>query len=295
MKPFYFAFFALQMLVFQVANCQKYSSCETAFEICSKESLHFQFNKDSINAYQIDQGECLILDYPTTWLKWEIAEPGILSFVIVPDKFAEDIDFALYRLSENGNCESKILQRCMNSGMNIGNVKSSINCLGATGLSIKEPKNEVKGDAGCKEGYNNFLAALECKKGETYALAIQNYDNSSGAFSIDFCGNAKLPCDSLTCLEFKDKRKRGNVREVVIFKESIAKDSMPISLYISALEPVMIRISDEHDVPVLTYSVFPKPNQNTYYIPLKGLPPKKYNIALKIKNRCATGSFFIAE
>lgn len=293
MKAKYFLFVITSIVSFSPAFTQNYSSCETGLEICSKESLKFEFNRNTTNAHDLEIGKCLASDYPTTWVKFEIIEDGVFSFTITPETYAEDIDFAVYKLSETNDCNNKTLVRCMQCGMNLGDVKSSIPCLGPTGLSIKEPSYEVRGEQGCQQGTNNFLAALNCKKGERYALAIQNYDNSAAGFFIDFCGDAKLPCDSTTCLEFYGKGKFRKNSELAIIPESTSDDSLAITIFISELLPIVIDIKDENQKQVKYTSIFPKEKKENYAINIADLPNNEYNLEMKIGKRKAKGKFKI--
>ena len=233
---------------------------------------------------------CLLDGYPTTWVQWEIAKDGYLTFTLSPENIAEDLDFAVYKLHPNKNCARKELVRCMMAGINLGNIQSSLPCLGPTGLSLKEFKSNTTEVEGCDPGSNNFLAALECKKGERYVLAVQNFDNTAGGFYLDFCGTAMLPCDSSQCLEFTGRGSKKN-REFVVYNQEISGDSLKLSLFIAKLDLIEVNIRNEKKVVVYHGDIRPVANQMQYEIPLTVIPAGEYSLELKQKKKKVIGFF----
>ena len=179
----------------------------------------------------------------------------------------------------------------MMAGANLGDLNSSLPCVGPTGLSIKEDDSNTFEVQGCSAGTNNFLAALNCKKGERYALAIQNFDNTAGGFFIDFCGTAMLPCDTLQCIEFTGKEKVKGSREIAIFNDKLVGDSLNVNLFVSALEAIDVHIRNESKDIVFHQLIQPIVNQDLYALPLIVIAPGRYNIEFNIGNRSAIGYF----
>lgn len=275
---------------------QKYASCENALEVCSKESLKFEFNRDTTSGGDLDlPTSCLLDGYPTTWIQWEIVEDGYLTFTLIPENQAEDLDFAVYRLHPKKNCTRKELMRCMMAGTNLGDLRSSLPCLGPTGLSIKEPASNTMERQGCGRGTNNYLAALDCKKGERYVLAIQNFDNSAGGFFLDFCGTAMLPCDSIQCVEFVGRGASKHYHDIVVYNQEVTTDSLLLNLYISTLDPIEVNIRNGEGIVVYHGTVQPILNKTRYGIPIVFLPVGKYALELKTKKRNAVCHFFKAK
>lgn len=78
----------------------------------------------------------------------------------------------------------------MASGSNKGEDNSlNLNCLGVTGLSSKA--NDIRESTGCDKLKDNFLSTLQLNKGETYAIAINNYSSDKGFF-IEFDGTVEF-------------------------------------------------------------------------------------------------------
>lgn len=127
----------------------------------------------------------------STWIAFEIAKGGTLTFTIVPHREEDDIDFVVYRLPANGDCRGKQIVRCMAAG---DTRTANSPCMGATGL--REGETDTSEDAGCSDaGDNNWLAPLRTAEGEKYVLLISNVTTRGPGFSINFGGTAKLPCD----------------------------------------------------------------------------------------------------
>jgi hypothetical protein len=124
----------------------------------------------------------------SAWYKWKVKTAGTLSFTLTPFGADQDLDFAVYRLPRGENdCSVKELVRCMASGNTQGQTASqNAPCNGPTGLSLSS--NDQVEDAGCDRGDDNFVAALDMKVGEVYALVINNYSNDGKGFSIQFGG-----------------------------------------------------------------------------------------------------------
>ncbi len=191
-------------LVFTVLTlsltAQKHADCATAMDICEKKN--YNINKASgegRDLYEAEFMSCFMngnrkagsAEENSTWIKFEVAQSGSLSFTIKPHQKTDDIDFVVYRLGD-GTCKTKQVVRCMAAGAAEEDANSP--CMGATGLRAKE--SDYSEDAGCSEmGDNTWLAPLKAIKGEKYMILVSNVTTEGPGFSISFSGSAMLPCD----------------------------------------------------------------------------------------------------
>jgi hypothetical protein len=192
----------LSFLLLLLANihAQSNADCGAAFDVCKKGLYQFAtprgIGKDVIEA---DMMSCFIggdnngqAEENSTWIKFEIAETGSLAFTITPYVQSDDIDFVVFRLPANGDCNKKMVVRCMAAGDAPYNAALS-NCLGQTGL--RDGELDSSENAGCgDQGDNAWLAPLKAVKGEKYVLLVSNVTAPHG-WSINFTGTCKLPCD----------------------------------------------------------------------------------------------------
>ncbi len=199
-----------------LAVCQQLYTCENAIEICSKGAFKIKYTRDRIEAIPDNKIDCWTEKIAHFWLTWTIEEAGDLSFTIFPKYLDDDIDFAVYKLDDKGGCGQKTLLRCMQSGMYIGDLAGSLRCLGPTGLTTAEKDTYIE-DSGCPYGNNAFLSALQCQKGERYALAIHDFDKNLGNLSIAFYGSAMLSCDTVNCLELTTSIKYLPKKAIAVF------------------------------------------------------------------------------
>lgn len=284
------ALYLLQMLAFflfcqPVLFSQNYFTCENAFEICSKGIFRFEFPKGPESKTTVSS--CLSEPRATTWIAWEVAEAGYFTFTITPEKPADDVDFAVFKITSK-DCEKPKLLRCMLSGQVIGYPEMSLPCLGPTGLTTAERwgKRECEG---CSEGDNNFLPALKCEKSERYALAIQNYDNATGSFTVDFCGSARLPCDSVFCEELT-KNKRGlPQKEEVLFTSVFSGENLPLYFYNVQPQSVSALVRDAAGKVRASENFQVKDDQTEYLFRLNDVPAGEYFIEIKLSDRTVSG------
>ncbi len=277
------------------AFCQDYGSCETALEVCSKGLLEFNYRRDSIRAAPDEKADCLGGIYETTWLIWEIVEDGYLSFTIMPEMITDDIDFAVYKLDREKGCEQKKLIRCALSGENVGApLKDNLPCLGFTGLTTAEP-HKTQEDLGCGWGKNNFLAALDCKKGERYALAFQDFSNAKGRLLIEFCGSAQLPCDSIFCEELTRKKSRLPGKQMVVFSNQVSGKIFFVFLYGFNEKEALVTIQDVAGKTVLEEKISLEKEQDEYEIQVGDLPPGSYRALILVGKQAVAGKFVKVE
>lgn len=182
---------------------QSFPDCTKAIIVCDKSPFYVRNIPESGIEEITSENACFSEKFEETnvlWLKWEIKNPGILGFTISPNSVGDDIDFALFRLENLQACNNKTLLSCSASGPALGSADAEA-CLGATGLKLGyEGKSAGRG---CTDDDNtNFLAPVETKAGEFYALFIHNYRSDAG-IALEWSGTADFNpvhgnCSSIT-------------------------------------------------------------------------------------------------
>ena len=183
------------------ASAQDHADCATAMDICEKKVYHIdRAGGSGQNDHEADFIACFMnsenfgnAEENSTWIKFEIAKSGTLTFAITPHRLDDDFDFVVFKLAADGNCDNKQIVRCMAAGDAAQNAFSSP-CMGETGLRAKE--TDTSEDAGCADTLDNaWLAPLKVAEKEKYVILVSNVSSSGPGFSIRFGGSAKLPCD----------------------------------------------------------------------------------------------------
>ena len=162
--------------------------CVTGVNLCDKSPFTIQSITGSGNDPNEGLDDCINGEISSSWYKWTCDQAGTLSFSLTPNDLSNDIDFALYELP-NGidDCSNKITLRCMASGENVGEPFAEWEpCTGATGLSLGSSDTEEI--AGCQDGNDNFVAAINMVSGRSYALLVNNFSNTGSGFSVEFGG-----------------------------------------------------------------------------------------------------------
>jgi hypothetical protein len=195
---------ALLFLLFYVVETslfsQAHADCRNAIDVCDKNKMNINAaSGEGFNRTEADFIACFVssknngqAEENSTWLKFEIAESGTLSFTLTPHKIGDDLDFVVYR-SINGSCENMKIVRCNAAGDSAHLVYRS-KCLGKTGL--RNGETDTSEDAGCADLDDNaWLAPLNVLKGEKYMLLVSNVTSKGPGFDIDLGGTAMLPCE----------------------------------------------------------------------------------------------------
>ena len=181
-------------------TAQEHADCITAMQICEKKIYHI----DHLSGEGRDKSEADLIacfmgsendgqaEENSIWIRFEIAKSGNLTFTITPDRYDDDLDFIVYRLTD-GTCNNKKIVRC-NAAGDPGIAAGTSPCLGETGLREGETDSSV--DAGCNDtGDNAWLAPLQVSKGEIYVILVSNVSSRGPGFTIRFAGTAFMPCD----------------------------------------------------------------------------------------------------
>lgn len=178
-------------------------------DVCKKQVYHFDKTGGAgQNTAEADFVACFMnsenfgnAEENSTWIKFEIKKSGTLSFAITPHRLDDDIDFVVFKLPADGNCDNKQIVRCMAAGDAAQNAFTSA-CMGETGLRADE--TDTSEDAGCADSLDNgWLAPLKVLAKEKYVILVSNVSSNGPGFSIRFSGTAKLPCDE----EKKEEKK----------------------------------------------------------------------------------------
>lgn len=172
------------------------SDCPQGVVLCDKSPFEIEFLIGTGDIANEARNSCLEnetnSESNSAWYIWTCDRPGPLTFDIIPNNTSdpeEDLDFAVYRLPAGiGDCANKELLRCMASGETLGAPASqNAPCFGMTGLSLEA--TDLEETAGCNIGNDNYVAAIDMVRNESYALIINNYSASGFGFSINFGGS----------------------------------------------------------------------------------------------------------
>ncbi|MBI1224631.1 MAG: OmpA family protein [Bacteroidetes bacterium] len=169
------------------------SDCSTAVVLCDKSSFNVpSMSNAGRNTSELPRGICVPEESQSAWYKWTCEESGQLSFTLKPNNPSDDLDFVLFLLPNGVNdCDMKIPVRCMAAGENLGAPYSTWRrCSGATGLSASS--TDIVEEQGCDENNDNFLTPLRMESGKSYALMVNNYQNTGNGFSVEFGGTGSF-------------------------------------------------------------------------------------------------------
>ena len=166
------------------------SDCPQGNLLCDKSPYSLDNLNGVGNLTNEVAGTCIQEEFASVWLKWIIKDAGTLTFTLFPNNNVDDLDFAVFRLPNGVNdCSNKVLVRCMAAGETTGRPASyNAPCFGPTGLRATE--QDVTEQPGCDNGNNNFVASIDAKKGEVYALIVNNFSKSGHGFTLRFAGTS---------------------------------------------------------------------------------------------------------
>jgi hypothetical protein len=168
--------------------------CFAAAILCDKESFVVQqVIGAGLDPTEANDAPCLNqfpgnVETNSTWFTWTADNDGTLTFTLTPLNPADDLDFVLYRLPEGPlNCARKQVVRCMASG----DFFFPSRCMGPTGL--REGETDIAEPPGCNDPrQNNFLRPLDMRRGETYALVVNNFSSTGNGFRVEFGGTGQF-------------------------------------------------------------------------------------------------------
>ncbi len=163
--------------------------CPTGVVLCDKSGFTVPSVLGEGNILNETAGTCLGNEFSSAWYKWTCDQSGSLTFVLSPLVSTDDLDFALFEMT-NGidDCSNLNLLRCMASGENVGAPLSNwLSCMGQTGLQAGS--TDQLETPGCSSGDDNFLEPLIMESGKSYVLIINNFTNNGNGYTVDFGGS----------------------------------------------------------------------------------------------------------
>lgn len=125
------------------------------------------------------------LEYPSVWYQFTVQNAGMLQFVLSPNVWADDYDWALFDITQGGcaGLGSFLSPEvgCNSYGAVAGSGPTGISTeLGGTGIS--NGPGDINGPA--------FNADLPVVAGSTYALVVMNWTQSPNGYTLDFGGSS---------------------------------------------------------------------------------------------------------
>ncbi|AFM03656.1 putative pre-peptidase [Bernardetia litoralis DSM 6794] len=173
---------------FDICVQNQYSDCDVSFPLCSSSS--FNTNSFGEGSTDTDIGNCFNdgINDPTErqsiWVNFEIQTSGVLQFLIAPQTVSDDYDFILYR--DDGSFCSDI-----NANGTVASCNFSASTAGAGNTGVNGGTLNSQGAFG---GSTPINADVTVTAGERYYLLVNNYENSSSGFDLNFSGTAGLDC-----------------------------------------------------------------------------------------------------
>ncbi|MEM6804527.1 MAG: hypothetical protein AAF696_24215, partial [Bacteroidota bacterium] len=113
------------------------------------------------------------------WYRVDIAVGGFLSFLITPNVFTDDYDFAVYNLT-NANCSDIRNNPLLEVSCNYSATA------GATGANLPGRANRQGA------GGPNRNAPIPTLSGETYVINISNFSSSASGFQLDLTSSTAI-------------------------------------------------------------------------------------------------------
>ena len=124
----------------------------------------------------------------STWFSWTAANNGSLSFTISP-LLEDDIDWVLFELPDGiENGDNRIPIRC-NAAYG-GSAPGVRSCGSLTGLN--DTSTDLMEDGGCEIGEDGFVRSVDMTEGTSYALLVNNWDESGAGFELEFGGTGEF-------------------------------------------------------------------------------------------------------
>ncbi len=123
------------------------------------------------------------LETMSLWYTFTVYEAGDLSFILTPNNLADDYDWGLFNIT-TGGCAG-ISANGPSPTVSCNSWGSLVQANGATGISTANGGVSNVGGPGDQFG-PPFNANLPVSVGQTYALVVMNWSNSTDGYTIDF-------------------------------------------------------------------------------------------------------------
>jgi gliding motility-associated-like protein len=160
--------------------------CITGSILCDKSPFVVQVLSGGGAFPDEGDGTCLeggnpstVTEDQSTWMKWTAGTTGPLTFPITPLRPSDDIEFALFNLSDMDGCGSTTAIRCV-----------ATSCSGPTGLDLTS--TDLTEDFNCESNEDGFVQYIDMIAGEHYGLLVNNFSNTSIGFGIEFGGTGEF-------------------------------------------------------------------------------------------------------
>ncbi len=160
--------------------------CNTGSILCDKSPFVVQVLSGGGANPDEGDGTCLeggnpntITEDQSSWMKWTAGTNGSLTFTITPLNSRDDIDFALFELTDIDQCINTNPLRCV-----------ATSCSGPTGLNLTSV--DLTEDFNCEPNEDGFVQFIDMEAGRHYGLLINNFSNSSIGYKIEFGGTGEF-------------------------------------------------------------------------------------------------------
>ncbi|MFM7770356.1 MAG: gliding motility-associated C-terminal domain-containing protein [Bacteroidota bacterium] len=172
-------------LVPELCLSQSVSDCNGAVQLCGDIYTESFATSSTGNIYE-PTGACNNgLEVSSLWYTFTVVQTGSMGFVLTPSNFNDDYDWGLFNITQNG-CAGIV------SGLS---PEVSCNSYGLFTNSGPTGISSSNGGSGNTNGPGDlngppFNGDLSVVAGETYALVVMNWSNSTGGYTIDFSNSS---------------------------------------------------------------------------------------------------------
>lgn len=264
----------------------QHKDCETALEVCGNSPIHILAGGGIGLADAGIENTCVGLEFSSMWVSWTVMESGMLTFVLAPDSLDQDIDFVVFKMGSDLNCNNKTQIRCMAAGAVVGQPPSQwVNCTGLTGLSTLE--TDIIEPPGCPSTSNNFLAPIQALAGDHYMMLINDFADVGSGYTLSFGGTAVLGCITGT-----SDQHDVNSKLLLTVNPTISIGTILINLNGDRLTDSYLNVVN------MTGQIVHSQKQlmeSEFEVDLHHLPPGAYFVAVKTNNTIQTQKFLIIK
>jgi len=269
---------------------QSVSDCNGAIQLC--EDVYTEANATSTfgNIFE-PTGACNSgTETSSMWYTFTVTQSGNMGFILDPSDIDADYDWGMFNITDNGcagilNGTSPEVS-CNSYGLFFGSGPTGISSVdGGTGNS--NGPGDINGPA--------FNGDLNVVAGQTYALVVMNWSNSSSGYTIDFSNSTASLFDDINPTILNVTTDCNNPGVIVEFDENIVTTS---------IQPVDFQLTGPSGNVTINSIQLPAPNSpgnpSVTLVPTLGnLPPGNYTLAISdlagyVTDACgntATGSF----
>lgn len=250
---------------------QSVSDCSGAIQLC--EDVYTEANATSTfgNIFE-PTGACNSgTETSSMWYTFTVTQSGNMGFVLNPAEIDADYDWGIFNITDNGcagimNGTSPEVS-CNSYGLFFGSGPTGISSVnGGTGNS--NGPGDINGPA--------FNADLNVVAGQTYALVVMNWSNSSSGYTIDFSNSTASLFDDINPTILNVTTNCSNPGVVVEFDENIVT---------SSIQPLDFQLSGPLGNVAINSIQLPAPNSpgnlSVTLVPTLGnLPPGNYTLSI---------------